>query len=155
MGQNGKSRDNKRQHCKDRDTQKEARESQKSELCTSTQRGTRTEVAGVTWVQIHQKTLGFMFVQLLTTVSLESGAPWYVVAISCSNNKDSHRCGGTRMHFYRELCRFLAQLSKVDFIISANSLIAEKTNVLSSQITFKNSPTWSGTEVLGLFTIYL
>lgn len=154
MGQNGKPRDNKRQHCKDRDTQKEAREGQKSELCTCPQRGTRDRSdRGDLGPNSSKDTR--LHVCSITTVSLESGAPWYVVAISCSNNRDSHCCGGTRMRFYRELCRFLAQLSKVDFIISADSLIAEKTNALSSQITFRNSPTWSGTEVLGLFTVYL
>lgn len=59
------------------------------------------------------------------------------------------------MGFYRELCRFLTQLSKVDFTNSADGLIAEKTNALGSHITFRNSPSWSGTEVLGSFTVCL
>lgn len=47
------------------------------------------------------------------------------------------------------------QLSKVDFIIFEKNLITEKTHALRSQITFKKSPSWSGAELLSLFTIHL
>lgn len=62
---------------------------------------------------------------------------------------------GVELAFTESFTDSSKQLSKVDVIISAKNLIAEKTHALRSQITFKKSPSWSGTELLSLFTIHL
>lgn len=51
---------------------------------------------------------------------------------------------GVELAFTESFTDSSKQLSKVDFIISAKNLITEKTHALRSQITFKKSPSWSG-----------
>lgn len=74
---------------------------------------------------------------------------------SISDHSDSSCRGGIRTVFIYSFADSSKLLSKVDFIIAAEKLIAEKTHALRSQITFRKSSGWSELKLLSLFTIYL